>query len=199
MQYAGFWKRFFSLALDFIILMPVSILILWVESFSKNIHMLFIIPHAILYLGYNIYMNAAYGGTCGKLIAGIRITKTNGEKIYYKEAFLRNIVDLVLGLTIVVMQVYALLNISEPSYNTLSWIKKTGYLQKNMPEFAEIARLNYIIWIWGELFVLLLNKKKRALHDFIAGTVVVDLRKKKDIHDITIDEKLDRILSNLDE
>jgi len=28
-------------------------------------------------------------------------------------------------------------------------------------------------WVWGELIVLLTNRKRRALHDFIAGTVVV--------------------------
>jgi uncharacterized RDD family membrane protein YckC len=29
------------------------------------------------------------------------------------------------------------------------------------------------IWIWSEFAVLLTNKRKRALHDFIAGTVVI--------------------------
>ena len=28
-------------------------------------------------------------------------------------------------------------------------------------------------WMWSELLVLLFNKKRRALHDFIAGTVVI--------------------------
>jgi uncharacterized RDD family membrane protein YckC len=29
------------------------------------------------------------------------------------------------------------------------------------------------IWVWGELIVLLTNRKRRAIHDFIAGTIVV--------------------------
>jgi len=29
------------------------------------------------------------------------------------------------------------------------------------------------IWIGSELLVMLTNKKRRALHDFIAGTVVI--------------------------
>jgi uncharacterized RDD family membrane protein YckC len=31
-------------------------------------------------------------------------------------------------------------------------------------------------WLWSELVVLLLNAKRRALHDFIAGTVVIRVR-----------------------
>lgn len=29
------------------------------------------------------------------------------------------------------------------------------------------------VWIWSEVVVVLFNKRKRALHDFIAGTVVI--------------------------
>jgi uncharacterized RDD family membrane protein YckC len=29
------------------------------------------------------------------------------------------------------------------------------------------------VWMWSEVVVVLFNKRKRALHDFIAGTVVI--------------------------
>jgi len=29
------------------------------------------------------------------------------------------------------------------------------------------------VWIWGEFLTMLFNKKRRAVHDFMAGTVVV--------------------------
>jgi hypothetical protein len=32
-------------------------------------------------------------------------------------------------------------------------------------------------WTWSEIIVLLFNKKKRALHDFMAGTVVIHAQK----------------------
>ena len=32
------------------------------------------------------------------------------------------------------------------------------------------------IWIWSELIVMLTNRRRRALHDFIAGTVVIRRR-----------------------
>ena len=29
------------------------------------------------------------------------------------------------------------------------------------------------LWTWSELIVMLTNRQRRALHDFIAGTVVI--------------------------
>lgn len=196
MQYAGFWKRFSSVILDFIILIPISIFILWVGSFSKTIHLIAIIPNTLLFFAYYIYMNANYGGTFGKLIMGIKIKKIDGETIHYKEAFLRNIVDLAFGIIIVFMQAYILFNISDPSYDNLSWFKQAGFLHKNMPKAYHPIYTASQIWIWSELLVLLFNKKKRALHDFIAGTVVLDM-KKKVVPDMPTEDKLDAILLKL--
>ena len=196
MQYAGFAKRFFAILLDVVILTPISIFILWIGSYSKDVHLAIIIPHTLLYFAYNIYMNANYGGTLGKLIIGIRIVNLNGSAIHYKEAFLRNIVDLGFGIVIVAMQAHTLFNISDSSYESLNWFKQSIFLNKNMPEiYGKIKTVNQI-WIWSELIILLFNKKKRALHDFIAGTVVVDL--KKIVDESSIDKKLDRITSKLD-
>ncbi|WP_255590049.1 hypothetical protein [Marinicella meishanensis] len=30
-----------------------------------------------------------------------------------------------------------------------------------------------MVWYWSELLVMLTNERRRALHDFIAGTVVI--------------------------
>ncbi len=37
----------------------------------------------------------------------------------------------------------------------------------------EVLSFALNVWIWSEVIVLLFNRRKRALHDFIAGTVVV--------------------------
>jgi len=41
------------------------------------------------------------------------------------------------------------------------------------PEFFIIYSVAINIWIWSELLVLLTNRRKRAIHDFMAGTVIV--------------------------
>jgi uncharacterized RDD family membrane protein YckC len=198
MQYAGFGKRLSSVVLDYFILLPISIFIIWIGSFSKDIQLILIIPHTLLYFVYHIYMNANYGGTIGKLIVGIKIVKLQGDKIKYKEAFLRNIVDLAFGVVIALIQTITLFSISDPSYENLTWIKKSIYLHNSTPAYFGFISVASQVWIWSELVFLLLNKKKRAIHDFIAGTVVIDIRNKEIAHDISVDEKLDTVIAKLE-
>ena len=41
------------------------------------------------------------------------------------------------------------------------------------PSWFKPVQIFQQIWIWSEFIVLLTNRKRRAIHDFIAGTVVV--------------------------
>jgi len=58
-------------------------------------------------------------------------------------------------------------------YKNLNWMAKQKYLMSLTPVLFTIYTWSSNIWTYGELFVLLLNKRKRALHDFIADTVIV--------------------------
>lgn len=40
------------------------------------------------------------------------------------------------------------------------------------PGWYKIVNILMNVWIWSEFIVILTNKKRRAIHDFIAGTVV---------------------------
>jgi uncharacterized RDD family membrane protein YckC len=50
---------------------------------------------------------------------------------------------------------------------------KDTYLITFSPIFFSVYRWSGNIWYWSEFIVLLTNRRKRAIHDFIAGTVVV--------------------------
>jgi len=70
------------------------------------------------------------------------------------------------------MMIIAIISADAEIYNDLDWLQKSQYL-------SGISGATYIItvlsniWIWSEVIVLLFNKRKRAIHDFIAGTVIV--------------------------
>ena len=59
-----------------------------------------------------------------------------------------------------------------PEWTSLNWLDRGGELAKRNAIFTAYDWASQV-WLWSELVVLLLNKKRRALHDFIAGTVVV--------------------------
>jgi uncharacterized RDD family membrane protein YckC len=173
LRYAGFWSRLGSLLLDLIIMLPLAILIAFGSSKIRLFDIYTFIPIAILNLFYSVYLVQRYGGTPGKLIVGIRIRKIDGEPVGYREAILRYSVDFIFYVVLSIGFMIALFQINDTEYHALSrhdQIIKTNTL---LPFWFKYVQIAQGIWLWGELIVLLTNKKRRALHDFIAGTVVI--------------------------
>jgi uncharacterized RDD family membrane protein YckC len=54
----------------------------------------------------------------------------------------------------------------------LSGIKRPERIIELSPGY-DVLDYSLTVWIWSEIIVLLFNRRKRALHDFIAGTVVI--------------------------
>ena len=171
--YAGFWARFASFILDALIMLPLMFFILYLNGLGKNIFFYTIIPNLLFGLWYHIYLPKKYGGTPGKLIVGMKIIKLNGESIDWKEAVLRHSVLLTLTLFSIVMMTSCLISADETTFNSLGWLKRSEYLMTLSPMFFLIYTWVSNIWIYSEFIVLLTNKRKRAIHDYIAGTVIV--------------------------
>jgi uncharacterized RDD family membrane protein YckC len=132
-----------------------------------------VLPGSIFGLFYFIYLVRRFGGTPGKLIVGLRIRKLDGEPVGYREAFLRYFPDFVFSLLISVGKVFARLKMSNSEYYGVSFMERSVRMAALYPSWMKPLDIIQNVWFWGELIVLLTNRKRRALHDFIAGTVVV--------------------------
>ena len=174
--YAGFWARFASFILDALIMLPLIFFILYLNGLGKNIFFYTLIPNILFGLWYHIYLPKKYGGTPGKLIVGMKIIKLNGESIDWKEAILRHLVLLLLTLFSVAMMTSCLISADETIFKSLGWLKRSEYLMSLSPVFFLIYTWVSNIWIYSEFIVLLTNKRKRAIHDYIAGTVIVKVK-----------------------
>jgi uncharacterized RDD family membrane protein YckC len=171
--YAGFWPRFCSVWVDFFVLFPLGLLLFWLESLDKNVAILITIPSTALFAMYHVYFNARFGGTPGKLAVGIRVAKPDGTKIGWLEAWKRSSVDIGFALLTLCIEVWALTQVNGEQYSAAAFTKRMHLLQSYYPSWFYIVTIAQNVWIWSEVVVLLLNKRKRALHDFIAGTVVI--------------------------
>jgi len=170
--YSGFWSRLGANLLDGLIILPVSLVFIFINSINMYAYFLTIIPDLIFIFWYNIYLPKRYGGTPGKLIAGLKIVKLDSSSIGWKESVLRYSVNIIFIIISIAMMIIAIISADAEIYNDLDWLQKSQYL-------SGISGATYIItvlsniWIWSEVIVLLFNKRKRAIHDFIAGTVIV--------------------------
>ncbi len=173
MKYAGFWKRLSSILIDVLVFSPVFLLRVWLDSVSRTTALFAAVTYIILVATYHIWFVAKYGQTPGKMAVGIKIVKVDGQPVSWKEAFLRHSVNIVLAIINGIVLCYAITQITESEYISLSWKIRNHRIYEFYPAWINTMS---DIWGWSEVVVLLFNKKKRALHDFIAGTVVIHTR-----------------------
>lgn len=126
-----------------------------------------------MFYAYEIYFHGRWGQTPGKKSQGIKVVALNGTLITWKQAFLRSSVGLGLGVLSAISTLVALFRMTDEEFSSLSWIDLSVRQAELSPYINEIIIASYI-WFASEVVILLFNRKKRALHDFIAGTIVVE-------------------------
>jgi uncharacterized RDD family membrane protein YckC len=173
-QYGGFWRRFAALWLDFLVLSPVALVLVWLDAQTRYAQAYFLLPSLILGVFYHVYLVQRFGGTPGKLIMRLNITRLNGLPVGHREALLRYFPELVLSAWIGIGTAYASFHMTDAD-QALSFMDRARRRASLVPGFGAIQVLN-TIWVWSEFLVLLTNRKRRALHDFLAGTVVIRRR-----------------------
>jgi hypothetical protein len=58
-------------------------------------------------------------------------------------------------------------------YEAKGFMEHQQFIEAYLPAWYTTVNVLQQVWIWSEVVVLLFNVRKRALHDFIAGTVVI--------------------------
>ncbi len=172
--YAGFWPRLVAGLADTLILLPFTSFFIWLEGLDRALAIIVTIPSYVLFAMYNVFFNARFGGTLGKLAVGIRITRPDGSRIGWAEAWKRSAVDLVFAFIMLLVEVWGLTQVDPDRYVTLGWVERAQLVNEHAPAWFGSVGIFHQVWIWSEVVVLLFNARKRAIHDFIAGTVVID-------------------------
>jgi len=172
MKYATFWQRFAAAWIDFFVLLPFTLIQSWLGSASKTAALVLVLPMTSAYLGYTIYCHGRFGQTVGKYAMGIRVLRTTGERVGWREAWLRSSIDVAFSVLGVGSSFIALAAIADTQYYDVGWVQRAQNLQALEPTWLAWTSTASQIWAWSELVTMLFNKRRRALHDFIAGTVV---------------------------
>jgi uncharacterized RDD family membrane protein YckC len=167
--YAGFWLRTGSLLVDggvSMLLMVLWLLIFGFNVFQSDIY----VSQMIVWLFIQLYTLKRWGQTPGKMVMGIKVLKANYEEMGWKEVVLRNFVEIV---QVFIYSVKALL----VAYGLMDFsLHLTGVSFLPVDSFKFISEKFtslFSFWFMSEVVILLMNRRRRALHDFIAGTVVV--------------------------
>jgi uncharacterized RDD family membrane protein YckC len=168
--YSTFAPRFWTGFVDSCVLWPIGFLAtisLLLDS-SRYLAAMLVIVQSFAWLLYTVTMHAHYGQTVGKMITKVQVVDFHTEgKITFLQAWLREGIPMVLSLGLVGYQVFAILTwATEPSA-----IASGKALADSKPFWLLTALPG--LWFVAEILTMLTNNKRRALHDFIAGTVVI--------------------------
>ena len=167
-KYKTFWKRFCAGFVDWIVFLPITLPSNWIWAHNESVPTLLL---ALLYLAtstmyyvYNIYFLGKYGQTLGKMALNITVLDVSEEHhVTYFQALKRDIVPLSVTVLLLPYQLYQIIS------------GKFYLLHHGTTPDKISSTLGFVFlgWFLLEIITMMFSAKRRAIHDFIAGSVVV--------------------------
>lgn len=171
--YAGFWRRFGAFWLDVIVMSPLFALAYFGAEQSRYFQWYVLLPSLAFGLWFHVYLVSRFGGTPGKLILKTRIAMRDGSPVTRRAAALRYLVEFLLDALSSVALAMAAVSMSDADYFALGYLERSKHVVEFAPHWYSTVNIAMQVWGWGEFVTMLFNKKRRAVHDFMAGTVVI--------------------------
>jgi len=167
-RYKTFWRRAVAYLLDAI---PFSLIQGVSGFFTANFSFYLGLAWGQFWgwglIAYRVLLHGLWGQTLGKKAVKVRVVALDGQPLSMRQALLREIVPIVLGLAYLL---YVLLNLE--AYER---VVMTGVWDARLLPVENARGIASIVWPLAQIVVMVLNKKRRAIHDYIAGSVVVRL------------------------
>lgn len=163
-KYHTFWPRLWALVLDALIMIPVISLGEYLMRPDRGLSSVIsgLALASFLPICYRTLMHACFGQTVGKMVARVKIldaSESRGPSFW--QCMVRDLPEyMVATLT---------------AYHAVE-LFRLGTYQPDQPDrstFAHAVDLSYITWWFAEAMALSANFRRRALHDWLAGTVVI--------------------------
>ncbi len=167
--YAGFEFRLKALFVDSIIFLVFTGVFKIYESPSIGYQIAYVGYVLCFRIFYHVFLVGLWGQTLGKMVARIKIVRLDGSEIHWSNAWLRLLVPIVLSVYVILIDLYLGFKTSMHQSLDLALADLTLWLKLCLG----VLPLLVLVYDWSEIFVLLTNQKRRAIHDFIAGTVVI--------------------------
>ena len=165
-KYRTFWRRVGANMIDGFVFMPLGFFAPFVMR-SESLFIIIVWNQINLWsqIIYRVLFHGYKGQTLGKMACQVKVFNLSFRNITMKQAILRDIVPI-------------LSNVVFCTYMVLNFNKYTLFLSNKSPDLSSIPKWIYLIGIMGllwsitEVITMLTNSKRRAIHDYIAGTIV---------------------------
>jgi uncharacterized RDD family membrane protein YckC len=190
-RYRTFWERFIASLLDGLVLLPVSVPSAFVIGYGPRWlatgWVLLTFPVAWLYTSY---CHGRWGQTIGKRAVGIAVVREEDEgPAGYRRAVRRDLGTICFAAIAAAVMLALIARGETDSFRTLDRDRYRPSAHSEEFSVGQALRDSvpdlppwYLVliplqeaWLLLELGTMLSNSRRRALHDYIGGTVVVKL------------------------
>lgn len=155
-------KRFWAAFVDGVVFLPLLLAELWIHKATNNISILFIWATFVSFTPpvYSVILHYKTGQTVGKWVAGVKVLDiSEARKLTFFQSIYRDGFYLLVAL--IGLLYYGFL------------LTRTDGTIDILADYTNFSNMCGFWWILLEIMTMLTNSKRRALHDFIARSVVV--------------------------
>ena len=161
-KYDTFSRRLFAGFIDGLVFVPIYFLDDAIKKFSSIPFLVIglILVYTSSYV-YSIFFHWRYGQTLGKMAMKVRVVDVSEVKLLtLRQSFMRDSVFMLIETLGLIILIFEVVNLGFfPSHNggIDYYLSSLGFL-----------------WFLVEIVTMLTNNKKRAFHDLMAGSVVIN-------------------------
>lgn len=162
-RYDTFWPRLGAGIIDGILFVPLGWIDVWVyNSVSQPLVLVaWFVLYSFSFLIYSIVFHGIWGQTLGKMFTHVRVLDISETRLTFRQAILRDSVPLAFTAVGVAMGARLVFSGDHPSADP---VLSTGEM---------LILFTGLAWFVAEIVTMLWNNKRRAVHDYIARSVVV--------------------------
>jgi uncharacterized RDD family membrane protein YckC len=162
-RYGTAWRRLGALILDSAALAPLHWLdqVVWNSAIQPLALASWAVLDTVAGVAYTVGFVAVCGQTPGKMACGVKIVDLEGGKVAAWQAVMREIVPLLVTPYFLFIQIKNV---------TAGRVANRGF-----DDMSSFAVFGWFVagWTLLEVVTMLTNEKRRAVHDYIARTVVI--------------------------
>lgn len=161
-RYLTLGPRLLALIIDAIVFAPVVLLFMLVDDMGMPEWGIYVIVPILSVAGvaYNVILHWRFGQTLGKMVMRVKVLNLAEEPITFGQACLRDVAYII----------FKALEIGSTLYLIIAGSQLVAETVVSGQQYLSIP---IIAWFVIDAIVCMKNDKNRALHDIIAGTVVV--------------------------
>ena len=155
-------KRFWAAIIDGVVFVPLLFIGQWIYKTTNSIPLLFSWTTFVVFapIIYSIFLHYKFGQTYGKWVVGVKVLDIGETKtLTLRQSLYRDSFYLIIA--IIGLLYYGVLLTLTSDQGTV------------LTEYVSFSDNPIFWWTLIELITMLSNSKRRALHDFIAKSIVV--------------------------